>query len=273
MSTALQCVCFFLVLLNANCFFQSNNRIHVQAPTSQRYGTVGGQCWEELETMKREIMLKPRIFHHLGDYNPQPVNDFDAKRKADFNMNVGRALEVLRRELPMVFVVSDLDFSIFAPQITVSDGNGNRLVMQRNLYAAVVKSLRLASTFSFVYPSMNVKKIEYIEDCTTIQCTVDVVLPDSIRIDGAAVWEGMFYFSLDPQGLIESHTFDKKISTMRPSPINANSYPWLRQAAPQWSAELISSVSSASSGGSEILQSLSASHDEQNILDLLSIDK
>ena len=86
---------------------------------------------------------------------------------------------------------------------------------------------------------MNVKKIEYIEDSRTIQCLVDVVLPDSVRIDGQAVWQGMFYFGLDSDGFINSHVFDRTISNFRPqSPINAVSYPWLR-AAPQWSSSLL----------------------------------
>jgi len=146
--------------------------------------------------------------------------------------------------------------------------------MQRNLYAAVVKSLKLASTFSFVYPSMNVKKIEYIDSCTTIQCLVDVVLPDSIRIDGQALWEGMFYFGLDSEGLIESHTFDKKISTMRPSPLlNVKSYPWLK-SGPQWNGEL---VGAAFATPDSVLSSTTNDgrdgnvHESVNVLDLLTL--
>ena len=82
------------------------------------------------------------------------------------------------------------------------------------------------------------RKIEYLEDCSTIQALVDVVLPDSIRIEGASVWEGMFYFGLDSHGLISSHTFDKKISTKTPSRINAKSFPWM-QNQPKWSPELL----------------------------------
>ena len=203
------------------------------------FKSVGGQCWGEFEGFRCEILDRSQIFNHLGDYTPQPVDDFDAKQRTQFNLNVGKALEVLRRELPMVFMVSDLDFSIFAPQITVSDGNKNRIVMQKQLYAGIVKSLKLASSFSFVYPSMNVKKIEYIADCTTIQCQVDVVLPDSVRVDGQAVWEGMFYFGLDSEGLIQTHIFDRKITNLRSSPFHVASYPWLRANAPQWSEELV----------------------------------
>jgi hypothetical protein len=213
----------------------------VKAATIHRlprsFGSAGGQCWDDFEGFNCKI-LGPTVLHHLGDYSPQPVDDYDVSRKSKFNLNVGRALEVLRRELPLVFMVSDLDFSIFSPQVTVSDGN-NRMVMQKNLYSAVVKSLRLASTFSFVYPSMNVKKIEYINDCTTIQCQVDIVLPDSVRIDGQSSWEGMFYFGLDSEGLISTHIFDRKISNLRPTPMPASSYPWLRAGTKTWSGELV----------------------------------
>ena len=64
---------------------------------------------------------------------------------------------------------------------------------------------------------MNVRKIEYVDDVKTIQCLVDVVLPDSVRVDGQSVWEGMFYFGLNKQGLIETHIFDRKISNLKPA--------------------------------------------------------
>lgn len=183
------------------------------------------------------------IFEHLGEYNNNDDfgNDFDTDKKNSFNLNVGRALEVLRRELPMCFFVTNLDFSIFANQITVCNGNSqSKMVMQKSLYSAAVKSLRVASSISFTSPSMNVKKIEYIESCRTIQCLVDVVLPDTIRIEGQAMWEGMFYFGLDTEGLIETHIFDRKISNLRPNPlIDVKAYPWLR-ASPAWTSDLIS---------------------------------
>lgn len=266
-----------LVLLVEECVFSLNRpveKIKVSIPLSKGFGNIGGQCWGEPVNYFETEMMKPSKFPHLGDYAPQPIDDFDAKKRAEYNLNVGRCQEVLRRELPMVFLVSDLDFSIFAPQIVVSDGQRSRLVMQRNLYAAVVKSLKLASTFSFVYPSMNVKKIEYIDSCTTIQCLVDIVLPDSIRIDGQALWEGMFYFGLDSEGLIESHTFDKKISTMRPSPLqNVKSYPWLKSSGPQWTGEL---VGAAFMTPDSILSSMTkegedSNGQEPNVLDLLTL--
>ncbi len=150
----------------------------------------------------------------------------------------------------MVFAVSNLDFSIFANTITVTDGNGNTMPIQKSIYAAAVRSLRMASALSSMYPSMNVKKIEYVEDCRTIQCLVDVVLPDSVRIDGQAVWQGMFYFGVDSEGLIESHIFDRKVSNFRPqNPVVATaSMPWLR-SAPAWSTDLLGGVSRPQRGG------------------------
>ena len=104
-----------LDLVSVNGFFvNSGARASISMASS-----FGGQCWDEFEDVKREIMLKPRVFRHLGDYNPQPIHDFGAKQKQDFNLNVGRALETLRRELPMVFLTQDFDFSIFAPQVSV----------------------------------------------------------------------------------------------------------------------------------------------------------
>ena len=161
---------------------------------------------------------------------------------------------MLRRQLPLVFFASNLDFSIFAQQIVINDGK-NRMAMPFNVYTTVVKSLKLASTFSAMYPSMNVRKIEYLEDCSTIQCLVDVVLPDSIRIDGASSWEGMFYFGLDSKGMISSHTFDKKISNKHSGrKLNTKAFPWI-QNQPKWSPELLA--------GAALVKSSEESHEEQ----------
>ena len=186
--------------------------------------------------------LAPSVLAHLGDSPEQQPSDDDVwnkKRQANYNLNVGRALEALRRELPMVFAASNLDFSVFAGQILVIDQRQNQVVMHKNLYMTAVKSLRMAAAISSMYPSMNVKKIEYIEAEKTIQCLVDVVLPDTVRIDGQAVWEGMFYFGLDSEGLINSHRLDRRVSTKGPQPLNTQLYPWLR-AMPSWSPDLVS---------------------------------
>ena len=100
----------------------------------------------------------------------------------------------------------------------------------------------MASAFSSIYPSMNVRKIEYIEDCQSIQCLVEVILPDAIRIDGQSVWQGMFYFGLNDDGLISSHVFDRKISKKTPLGVEAKHYPWIAANTARWDAELISAA-------------------------------
>merc|ERR1711871_666143 len=134
---------------------------------------------------------------------------------------------MLRNQLPYVFSSSNLDFTIFAEQITVTDHRSNRATMPKSIYVAAVKSLRMAGALSTLFPSMNVKKIEYIESNGFIQCLVDVVLPDNVRVDGQAVWEGMFYFGLNEEGLIDSHVFDRQITSFTPQ-AQVSKMPWLR---------------------------------------------
>ena len=211
-------ICLFVV---AGGVFSLLPKIVTRAPAITRsFQVAGGQRWgNDFQGLDCAVLGPVTTFYHLGDTDSAEsgdyIDDYDLKKKRDFNLNVGKALEVIRRELPMVFAVSNLDFSIFSNSITVNDGK-NSIGMTKSLYTAAVKSLRMASAISSMYPSMNVKKIEYLEDSRTIQCLVEVVLPDSVRVDGQAVWEGMFYFGLDPAGLINSHIFDRKISNFRP---------------------------------------------------------
>jgi len=227
------------------CLLASVNSFRTKLPLVRRTGTtktnakIGGQDWGEMGDLECKVLGPVTVLNHLGDYHPydesSPVNN-------EYNANVGKALETLRRELPMVFYTASLDFSIFAPQVTVVDNRQNKMTLKKSIYSAAIKSMRMASALSSVYPSMNVKKIEYLEECRTIQCLVDVVLPDSVEIEGRSCWDGIFYFGLDNDGYIETHIFDNKLTNFKPSPKKAASaYPWLDQDV-KWSPDLIGGV-------------------------------
>jgi hypothetical protein len=141
-------------------------------------------------------------------------------------LNVGKALDVLIRELPLVFAVQNLDFSILSSQITVVNENQRSLVLSKEVYVTAIRGIQMASTISSTYPSVRVRKIEYIEDIKTIQCLVGI-LPSSNQlvstlesVQDPPLWEGMFYFGLNKEGLIETHIFDRKISNLKPEEKN-----------------------------------------------------
>jgi hypothetical protein len=141
-------------------------------------------------------------------------------------LNVGKALDVLVRELPLVFAVKNLDFSIFSSQITVVNGNQpHSLVVSKTAYIGAVRAIQMASAVSSNYPLVRLRKIEYIEDIKTIQCLVDVVSSSNQLMSTAThhteqqtpLWQGMFYFGLNKEGLIDTHIFDRKISNLKPA--------------------------------------------------------
>jgi len=144
---------------------------------------------------------------------------------SEYTLNVGKALDVLVRELPLVFAVKNLDFSIFSSQITVVNGNQpHSLVVSKSAYIGAIRVIQMASAVSSNYPLVRVRKVEYIEDIRTIQCLVDVVSSSNQLISTVThnigkdtpLWEGMFYFELNKEGLIETHIFDRKISNFNP---------------------------------------------------------
>ena len=144
---------------------------------------------------------------------------------SEYTLKVGKALDVLVRELPLVFAVKNLDFSIFSSQITVVNGNQpHSLVVSKTAYIGAIRAIQMASAVSSNYPFVRVRKVEYIEDIRTIQCLVDVVSSSNQLISTVThnteqdtpLWEGMFYFELNKEGLIETHIFDRKISNFTP---------------------------------------------------------
>jgi hypothetical protein len=217
----------------------NNNNNHNNIRAIQRFGSITGQHWAEDFVGFNCKVLGPLATHtmkHLGDEDMEQFvqDEYQSKENRDYKLNLGKAIDTLRRQLPMVFMTSDLDFSIFAPQITVTDTKQNKFAMQKSLYMGAVKSLRMASSFSSIYPSMEVRKIEYLEEVSAIHCLVSVILPDAVKVDGQSVWEGSFFFGLDKSGFINAHTFDRKITNLRPNQIPLSSYPWLHANAPQW---------------------------------------
>jgi hypothetical protein len=242
----------------------SSNVRNGAAKQSKSYSSFGGVNWEGFDCK----ILGPAVLYHLGELQQGTVEDEvdqeSRQRLASYRLNVGRALDTLRRQLPVAFAPTNLDYSIFANEITVSDGNKNRMVMQKSLYSAAVKSVQVASSFSSITPSLNVRKIEYIEEAETIQCLVEIVFPDTIRIDGSAIWEGMFYFGLDRNGLINSHIFDRKISNLTPQNLKIDTYAWLRPRVSMWSADLVSGKLSP-----RTVFSTESDSKEQTILDFL----
>jgi hypothetical protein len=203
----------------------------------QLFGSFESMEWEDFDC----DVLGP--LRNLGEFQYDDAEcdmDEETKRQmASYRLNVGRALDTLRRQLPAALAPSTLDFSIFANEISVSDGKKNRMIIQRSLYSAGVKSMQVASSFSRVTPALNLRKIEYVEGSETIQCIVHIVLPDTIRIDGSGVWEGMFYFGLNREGLINSHIMDRKISNLHPQNSSVDTFAWLKPRFNRWSPELV----------------------------------
>lgn len=204
-----------------------------------------------VDAVRNSVSTAPLLattFEHLGDGSDDSsfIDDVEEKEKRAFHVNLGRAIDAVQRGLPLVFV-SDIDFSVFAPVVTVM-ANGVSLQVRKSFYVAGVRSFRLAALFSAVQPSVSLRKVEYMEAFRTIQCLVDVLLPDTMPLDGsnAGVWEGVFYFGLDKHGLIDSHILDRAIPPLRPeAPVGrdaAAQLQWLK-AAPMCSVDLLSNES------------------------------
>ena len=127
-------------------------------------------------------------------------------------VNIGNAIDVLHKELPFIFV-KNINFNIFSSQIMVVT-NKQKINISKDIYIASIKSLQTIASFSRNTPKINVRKIEYIEETKTIQCLVDIVLPKIINTHIENKWEGYFYFSVNENGLIKTHIFERKISSL-----------------------------------------------------------
>jgi 4-hydroxybenzoate polyprenyltransferase len=168
--------------------------------------------------IKYEKLILKELKENLSEPEVYPSNEY--------RLNIGNAINVLHRELPLIFVLKNLNFDIFSSQIMVVN-NEKKIHIPKNMYIASIKLLQTIASFSINRPEINVRKIEYIEDTKTIQCLVDVVLPNLIKSNWENKWEGYFYFGVNEKGIIKTHIFDRKISNLDVKHINVNPHHWL----------------------------------------------
>jgi len=168
--------------------------------------------------IKYDKLILKELKENLSEPEVYPSNEY--------RLNIGNALNVLHRELPLIFVLKNLNFDIFSSQIMVVN-NEKKIHIPKNMYIAFVKLLQTIASFSRNRPEINVRKIEYIEDTKTIQCLVDIVLPKIIKSNWENKWEGYFYFGVNEKGIIKTHIFDRKISNLDVKHINVNPHHWL----------------------------------------------
>lgn len=165
-----------------------------------------------LHSFENNVMLNQKD-NLCRNNTPDP----EEQRQQNFRLNVGKAMDRLQSQLPSIFHGrSELDFSIFADTITISDSTQHRITIQKSFYITAVKSLKMAAAISSVNPSLRLRKIEYLHDRQEIECLVSVILPDSVTVEGQALWEGYLFFGLNDAGLISRHSFDRKIPPVRP---------------------------------------------------------
>ena len=155
--------------------------------------------------IKYEKLILKELKENLSEPEVYPSNEY--------RLNIGKAIDILHRELPFMFILKNPNFNIFSSQIMLVN-NEKKLTISKYIYIALIKSLQTIASFSTNKPEINVRKIEYIEDTKTIQCLVDIVLPKIIQMDGENKWEGYFYFGVNKKGLIKTHIFDRKISNL-----------------------------------------------------------
>lgn len=179
----------------------------------------------QVQSFNKYVTTTRRPPSHQKCLTTTPNNQND-NHNTEYTLNVGKALDVLVRELPLLFAVKNLDFSILSSQITVINGNQpHSLVVSKEVYITAIRAIQMASTVSSNYPSIHLRKIEYIEDIKTIQCLLDVAFSPNHLISNVInnnaqeppLWQGMFYFGLNKEGLIETHIFDRKISNLKPA--------------------------------------------------------
>ncbi len=127
-------------------------------------------------------------------------------RQRERRMNVGRAIDVLREEVPLMLRAPPT-LDIFAEDVVLRDPSGV-IVRGRAAYGTFFAGLRVARRLSFSQPTVEILSLRFVEYRSEIllRLTVEVEAPfpglDPLRFDALSV------YALDAQGLVREHRID-----------------------------------------------------------------
>eukprot|EP00752_Nemacystus_decipiens_P004493 g4103.t1 len=135
-------------------------------------------------------------------------NGGDGDQEDDFNINLGRAMDYLATDVPLMFSVAPR-LEIFTSQIRLKDPVGE-LCHGRRVYGALHTSLRVFGAITTTKPRVGVTSICYHKDKQEIELkwTLAANAPfmgDAMKLSAVSIYR------VNEHGLIYEHCMDNRI--------------------------------------------------------------
>lgn len=125
--------------------------------------------------------------------------------KRNFTCNVGKAIETLRDEVPLLLREAPT-LDIYSEDVILSDPNG-QILRGKNAYSVFFASLRMARRLSLTQPVVEIKSLRYLDWKNEICVRFSVELEGPLGMDPIYL-DAISVYRLNSQGLIAEHRID-----------------------------------------------------------------
>jgi hypothetical protein len=152
------------------------------------------------EVKAQPPLLVSSTFDYFGSLNQ---NEQELKRR--YNMNVGRAIDTLRHDIPLLFKQAPR-LDVFTTDIKLMDPKGT-ICSGKYAYSILLNSLRIAKALD---PVVQIKTLRYFEDSGEIQIKFSLiaeVLPMNAVMENIH-FEAVSRYVLNGEGFIHEHHID-----------------------------------------------------------------
>jgi hypothetical protein len=158
------------------------------------------------------IMLPPSVTTQLGSYG-LPDDTIAAAReklehdmKRNYTLNVGRAIETLRDEIPHMLTEA-MDLSIFSEDVVLTDRPGHAIATGKRQYSAFLASLRMARRLTLSNPSVEIQALRYLDWRGEISVKFQITAAAPLGMEPIS-FDAISVYRLNEQGLIDEHRID-----------------------------------------------------------------
>ena len=133
------------------------------------------------------------------------IDALEEDLQRNFTLNVGRAIETLRDDVPVMFR-QEPDLSIFSDDVVLSAPSGV-LSRGKNMYRTVYSSLRVARRLTFTQPLVQIHALRYLDWRSEISVRFSVTTEGPLGMD-TVTFDAISVYKLNSQGLIQEHRID-----------------------------------------------------------------
>jgi len=154
--------------------------------------------------------LDHRIYSTFEDRHVDPVQSqrdrLEEDIKRNFTLNVGRAIECLRDDVPnMLTDAPTLD--IFSDSVVLADPSGP-IVKGKSAYKMFFASLRMARRLTMTTPTVEILNLRYLDWRGEITVRFSVVTESPVPGMDPVYFDAISVYKLDSKGLIYEHRID-----------------------------------------------------------------